>query len=103
MSDTQQRSVLNAPFDVSVIYPAGNVGNNLAGYARVSLIGNWTGGVVLKNRLADGEWTVVKNYQQGPEDDIAAVCTSHEEFIFEADSTFSGQAKVIVAQDRVLP
>ena len=103
MSDNLRRSVLAAPGEVSAEYPAGHVGNNAPGYARVSLAGSWTGGVILRNSLGDGVWTVVKTYDNGPEDDIACVCASREVFQFEAAGNFSGSAQVLVTQGEVLP
>jgi hypothetical protein len=98
---SQTRSVLYAPGDLSAEYPAGNVGNNQPGLARISLAGSWTGGVILRNSLGDGVWTLVKNYGQGPEDDVALVCSRREVFRFQADTDFSGEARVIVAQGEV--
>ena len=88
---------------MSVEYPAGHVGDNSPGFARVSLAGSWTGGVVLRNSLGDGVWTLVKTYDDGPEDDIACVCARREVFVFEAAADFSGEAKVIVSQSEVNP
>jgi hypothetical protein len=102
MSEIQKRSILAAPGDLSTEYPAGNIGDNSAGEARVSLTGAWTGGVTLYNSLGDGAWTFVKTYDQGPADDIALVCTNAELFRFEANLDFSGQASVIVAQGEVI-
>jgi hypothetical protein len=96
-----QRSILNAPGDVSVEYPAGNKGDNQPGAARVSLVGSWTGSVTLFNSLGDGHWTVVKTYSNGPEDDTAIICTRAELFKFEAAGDFAGTARVIVAQGEV--
>jgi hypothetical protein len=103
MTSIQQRSELAAPGDRSTEYPAGNAGDNQPGAARISLTGSWTGGVTLYNILGDGAATVVKNYANGPDDDIAVVCSSRELFVFEADSDFSGTAHVIVSQGEVIP
>jgi hypothetical protein len=102
MTAIQQRSELLAPGDLSVEYPAGHIGDNAPGYARVSLTGSWTGKVILYNSLGDGIWTFVKNYSQGPEDDIAVVCTKRELFRFEAAGDFAGTANVIVSQGVVV-
>jgi hypothetical protein len=102
MSSILQRSVLNAPGDLSVEYPASHKGDNQPGAARVSLTGSWTGGVTLYNSLGDNQWTVVKTYSNGPDDDIAIICTRYELFRFEAASNFSGTANVIVAQGEVV-
>jgi hypothetical protein len=101
MPDILKRSVLTAPDEVSAEYPAGNAGNNEPGAARISLLGTWTGSVILKNSLADGEWTVVKAYDSGPGDDIAIVCSRRELFRFEAAADFDGEARVIVSQGEV--
>ena len=103
MSGNLRRSILTAPGEVSAEYPAGHVGDNSPGFARVSLTGSWTGGVVLKNSLGDGDWAVVKTYGNGPEDDIACVCGKREVFMFEAAADFSGTARVLVTQGEVLP
>jgi hypothetical protein len=101
MSDILRRSVLAAPGDLSAEYPAGNARNNEPGAARISLTGAWAGSVILKNSLGDGEWTLVKVYGAGPEDDIAVVCSRRELFRFEAAMDFSGEARVIVSQGEV--
>ena len=103
MSDNLRRSILTAPGAVTAEYPAGHVGDNSPGFARVSLTGTWTGGVILRNSMGDGEWSVVKTYDNGPEDDIACVCGKRELFRFEAANDFSGVARVLVAQGEVLP
>ncbi|MDR3152901.1 MAG: hypothetical protein LBW85_01180 [Deltaproteobacteria bacterium] len=103
MAGILARSVLTAPFDVSVEYPAGNARDNQPGAARVSLAGSWTGTVTLLTSLGDGDWTVVKAYSKGPEDDVAVIGSRRELFRFEAESDFAGVAKVIVAQGEVLP
>jgi hypothetical protein len=101
MPSILQRSVLSAPGDLSEEFPAGHAGDNTTGNARVSLTGSWTGGVVLYNSLGDGEWCAIKRYENGPEDDVAKVCTRRELFRFEAADDFSGEARVIVAQGEV--
>ncbi|MDR3154298.1 MAG: hypothetical protein LBW85_08535 [Deltaproteobacteria bacterium] len=101
MPSILQRSVLSAPGDVSLEYPAGNMAAN--GRATVSLAGAWTGGVTLYHALADGEWIAVKTYSGGPEEDVAFVSAERELFRFEAISGFSGECRVIVAQGEVQP
>jgi hypothetical protein len=102
MATILQRSELTAPGDESIDYPVGHIGDNAAGLARISLVGSWTGGVTLYNSLGDLRWTVIKSYSNGPEDDIAIICTKKEYFKFVAASNFVGSALVIVSQGEVI-